>query len=86
MFMGCLNKGKKLDGYLSNNLFEPRSLVSRHDELASEMIRRGYNHKSPISLDDGIVLSEQKINPIISQMDLLSRCAACKKRWEEKCG
>lgn len=48
MFVGTINKGISVEGFLANNLIEPRSLHSRHNALAAEMLRRGYNHKSPL--------------------------------------
>ena len=38
MFLGTLKKRKKVDGYITNNLFEPRLLYQRHKNLAEEMI------------------------------------------------
>ena len=46
MFLGSLKKGKKVDGFLSNNLFEPMALYWRHKQLSLEMVDRGYKHKS----------------------------------------
>jgi len=48
MFMGSLNEGKSLKGYITNGLVELENIKTRHDELAKEMIERGYNHKSPL--------------------------------------
>ena len=31
---------------------EPENMKSRHDELAKEMIKRGYNHNSPYEQPD----------------------------------
>ena len=42
MFLGTLKKGKKIDGFLKNNLFEPRVLHKRHEELKEEMIKLIY--------------------------------------------
>ena len=36
MFAGHLKKKKRVDGYLRNNCFEPKSLVFRHEYLARE--------------------------------------------------
>ena len=82
MFLGALKKGSKLDGYLNGNLFEPRSLKERHDALASEMTRRGYNHKSPLTVDESLLqclgdACEIKIDREKASSDLFSRCEKC---------
>jgi len=51
MVTGSLKLKKKIFGYIRNNLLEPLSLLTRHQELVSEMTRRGYHHKSPIDVD-----------------------------------
>ncbi len=90
MFIGTINKGKKIDGYLKNNLLEPSSLIVRHEKLKDEMIRRGYNHNSKIKLiDDNKFLSDSEYFTFIdkekSKGDLLKRCKECSelnKRYE----
>jgi len=88
MFLGTLKKGKKIDGYLNNNLFEPRSLFQRHEDLKDEMIKRGYNHKSRMKdVECGCVLdlSTEKqyweIDKAVALEDLLSRCPECYSRF-----
>jgi hypothetical protein len=89
MFLGSLKKGKKIDGFLKNNLFEPMVLLQRHEELKEEMIRRGYNHNSDMCEEEcGCVLDlpdEKKyweIDKDAALQDLLSRCPECRKRYE----
>jgi hypothetical protein len=93
MFIGTLRKGKKIDKYLTNNLLEPLSLYKRHKEISLEMIRRGYNHNSPLSeIDACIVLylkSEQltwKIDKGKAAQDLIRRCPECKKNFKRRKG
>lgn len=62
---------------------EPEAMESRHDELAEEMIRRGYKHQSPFEQPDVSYLPEMKVNKEEALQDLLSRCEECKKRWRE---
>lgn len=90
MFLGTLKKGKKVDGFLKNNLLEPRHLFQRHEDLKNEMINRGYNHKSDITeLDCACVEdlpSEKKywkIHRGHALMDLLKRCPQCYFRYIE---
>jgi hypothetical protein len=91
MFLGTLKKQKKVDGYLKNNLFEPRTLFQRHEDLKEEMLRRGYNHKSNVrEVECGCVLDlpEEKqywkIDKEAALKDLLSRCPKCKERYDTK--
>jgi len=88
MFIGTLRKKIKVDGYLRNNCFEPRSIFLRHKLLVEEMLSRGYNHKSPIEECDCecvLNLSEEQqyweIDVDLSLKDLLSRCPECMKNY-----
>ncbi len=89
MFLGTLKKRKKVDGYIQNNLFEPRMLYQRHKELAEEMIKRGYKHKSPLCESDCaciLDLTEEKqywkIDKEAALKDLLSRCPECCSKYD----
>jgi len=63
---------------------EPSSMLIRHDELAEEMLRRGYNHKSPYYMPDISYLPEEirnsKVDINKSIEDLIDRCEDCKLR------
>jgi hypothetical protein len=87
MFVGTINKEIGVSGYLADNLLEPLSLYTRHNELVEEMKIRGYNHKSPLpSVVDGILTVEQlavKIDRPASLAELLRRCPECRKRYNE---
>lgn len=65
---------------------EPSSMEKRHDELAKEMIRRGYNHKSPYKMPDISHLNEFektfKVDKNKSIKDLHNRCKKCKKLYK----
>jgi len=91
MFLGSLKKQKKLDGFFKNNLFEPRSLYQRHKDLADEMIKRGYDHKSDIREEEcgcifDLPIEKQywEIDREKSLKDLLNRCPDCNKRFMRK--
>ena len=86
MFLGSLKKKKKLDGFFKNNLFEPRILFQRHQDLSEEMIRRGYNHNSPMTEKDCFAISHLpehyqnwKIEREKALDDLIGRCEECRK-------
>jgi len=80
MFLGCIKKEISLKGYIEKGLVEIHNIKKRHDELADEMKRRNYNHKTPMENLDlpiiGFVNSEQNIS------ELKKRCSDCRKRIE----
>ena len=60
---------------------EPESMQERHDELAKEMVKRGFNHNSPYEQPD---LSHYNlfgftVNKEASLIDLYSRCDECRR-------
>lgn len=82
-------KGHKISGRLSPVVqIEPKSMKSRHDMLAEEMLRRGFNHKSPYEQPDlsSYSLEERfaEVDLKISEKDLLGRCETCRKRFQPK--
>lgn len=91
MFIGTLRKRRKVEGFLKNNLFEPRSLYQRHKELVEEMKRRGYNHKSPLTEVDCecvLNLTERQqyweIDKDQALYELIGRCPECSKNYMRK--
>lgn len=42
MFEGCIRLGKSIKGYLEKGFVDPKRIKSRHNELAQEMLNRGY--------------------------------------------
>ena len=84
MFVSSILKKKKLNGFLTNNELEPLSIVTRHDDLAAEMIRRGINHKTPLVLSQTDLENSFTMEQINVRIDkdksknlLLSRCSKC---------
>lgn len=67
----------------------PQDMKIRHDELVGEMIRRGYNHKSPYEMPDISYLPEEyknvKIDLSYNLLDLITRCLECHKRIMSFC-
>ena len=87
MFWGSIKKKLSMRGYLDNNLLEPLSLLERHDALVTEMLRRGYNHHSPLHFDTKVLQYlgtdiDWKINRTKAGVDLLSRCPLCLERFK----
>lgn len=78
MFVGAILKGTSLRGYIDKGLVETDKIKQRHDDLAKEMIRRGYKHCSPIEQVD--CKAEGQINTAKAAEELLNRCPECAKR------
>ncbi len=89
MFYEAIKNGRKVDGYVKNNLLEILSLKQRHDEVAEEMKRRGYRHNTPLEVDLQKInqysedIKNYKIDKDKSLQDLLLRCSKCRKRYDE---
>ena len=83
MFVGSINRGKSVKGYLEKGLLEVHSLYTRHEDLVKEMKRRCYNHKSEVdekwkfAEKIGIIDKEKNLS------ELMNRCSKCKRRYSE---
>ena len=86
MIVGSINKNKKLDGYIKNNLISPTNIIKRHNDIACEMIERKFNHKSnlPIfNLDEYVdSVKYAQINEESSLNELVTRCNRCREKYE----
>jgi len=59
---------------------EPMSMELRHDQLAKEMLRRGFNHSSPFIQPDLSYLEENERNAKVNiNNSLIDLCPECKK-------
>lgn len=80
-------KKHRIDGRILVNSIEPMSYKKRHDELAVEMLRRGYNHKSPLEEPDFSYLPPNqryvKVDKEKALKLLLERCPACAERYKQ---
>ena len=78
MFVGTLNKGIRIQGYIDGGLVEVENIISRHKKLAKEMQNRGFKHKSPLpdfeEYRAGTIDVEKNIE------DLVNRCSDCRLR------
>lgn len=91
MFIGSINKGINMKGFINNDLLEPLSIKSCHEIISREMIKRGYNHKSDLNeMDINNALKKlpkeylyHKINSENSLNELISRCSKCKELYYE---
>ena len=78
MFVASIIKGRSINGYIKDGLIEVHTLFERHDELVKEMIRRGYNHASPLSYVR--LYKSGKVNRDSNLVELARRCEACRER------
>jgi hypothetical protein len=79
MFVGAIYRNKFITGYINSCLVEVHNIEKRHNELAIEMTKRGFSHKSPIDWDDAKSKIEGKVDIAKSQRDLCFRCLPCDK-------
>lgn len=90
MLVSTINLGKRLDGFIANNLLELRSIRLRHQDIAAEMVRRGMNHNSPLrSFSIASYprhIKDYRVDINSSLQDLLGRCPACAARFNEQHG
>jgi hypothetical protein len=80
-------KGHSMEGRISPVVqIEPSAMQERHDALAKEMVRRGYNHKSPYEQPDISHYPARVVNAMVdtksSLKDLLSRCSECQSQYD----
>jgi hypothetical protein len=65
---------------------EPMSMLSYHNDIVIEMLRRGYNHKSAYIMPDLLYLPDHerlaKVDIELSKKDLMDRCPDCRKMIE----
>ena len=78
MTVGSMLKGKSLKGYLDKRLLFPGDIHFRHTALVVEMLKRGYNHLTPIPFVNGIQANNRDMVESISE--LTRRCPDCRKR------
>ena len=57
MLLGSMRRGKNIDGFLSGELVDPQQLFARHEELVTEMTRRGFKHTSSIDACECVSLA-----------------------------
>jgi hypothetical protein len=84
--VGMLTRKKSLTGYIKKGLLTPKLIGKRHDQLAKEIVKRGYNHLTPMIFEQELLdyLPEEQQNSKVdlqwSQTCLVLRCDRCKDR------
>lgn len=83
MLAGTLRRKKSIQGYTNKHLVEPTEIVKRHQQLAKEIDRRGYKHKSPLTPNDVPLRQWRQYIGVIdikaSEQELRRRCEKCFK-------
>ena len=82
MLLGSMRRGKNIDGFLSGGLVDPQQLFARHEELVTEMARRGFKHTSPIDATECGSLAARytgstSIKIAANAAELQRRCPEC---------
>jgi hypothetical protein len=84
MFVGAIDHGQSVRGYLQKGLLEVHSLYARHEELVKEMNHRGYNHFSDLDEKWKFANKSGFINRESNLKALVRRCPKCRKIVEER--
>ena len=87
MFIGAIAKGTSMLGFAKSGLLETRELYQRHDDLVTEMLRRGMNHNSPmpeVELPENVI--DATVDREWSLEVLLDKCKDCQDRYDQKYG
>ena len=77
---GSIRAGRSLGKLLTLRRVAPQLARSRHEVLVVEMLKRGYNHRSP--LPEFEIITEVELNPEENLRDLTDRCPECRRRVE----
>lgn len=82
MFIGTINHGNSIKGYLEKGLLEIHSLYNRHDDLVKEMKSRNYRHDSAIDKKWKQARNSGSVNKDKNLKQLINRCSRCRERYE----
>jgi hypothetical protein len=77
MFVGALNKGISIQGYIDKSLLEIHNLKLRHELLMKEMKKRGMKHRSRLPTFKEKV--QGSIDKEKNMIELSTRCEECRK-------
>ena len=80
--VGSILKKKNIKGFIDSGFFEIHNIISRHKQIAFEMMKRGMVHKSelPVNFEPFVLGS---IDREKSKKDLIERCPDCKTRIQK---
>jgi hypothetical protein len=80
MFVGCINRGMSIGGYVDGGLVDTSLIRRRHDSLAGEMLRRGMRHASPLPVYR--IKRQGGIDIPRNEQELFRRCGRCRERMK----
>ena len=80
MFVWNIDRKHSVKGYLTKGFLETHNLYCRHEELAQELTKRGYQHNSPLDAKWKRVKHAGSIDRKRSLEELVNRCAKCRAR------
>ena len=81
MFIGAIDRGYSVKGYLERGLLEIHNLYNRHEELVREMERRNYRHNSKIDKKWKQVERLGSIDKQKNRKQLVDHCSRCRERY-----
>jgi hypothetical protein len=81
MFVGVISKGRNLGRFVTDGLVDTGLIQIRHDQLASELIRRGGSHNSPLRYTDKLDVGRVDFNKSLAE--LKRRCENCRRNYAE---
>jgi hypothetical protein len=84
MFVGAIDRGQSVKGYLQKGLLEIHSLYTRHEELVKEMEHRGYNHLSDLDKRWKFANKSGYIDRRRNLEELVKRCPKCRRFFEKR--
>lgn len=83
MIQRRLSKGFRLVNFVAfSSTVEPKRLRERHDQLAAEIVRRGYSHNSPLEEPHTKDLKPYEYNARVNKylsVEQLMKCDKCRK-------
>jgi len=82
MFAGSIRLGKNIAGFIAKGFVETDKIKSRHDDLAVELKKRGFKHKSPMEAFD--IVANGKVDVQANLVSLSTRCVMCRMRIDFK--
>jgi len=81
MFVWNIERNHSVKGYLDNGLLETHNLYARHEELAQELRRRGYQHNSELDARWKRSKKAGAVDKKRSLEQLIDRCTTCRERY-----
>ncbi|MBP2144454.1 hypothetical protein J2127_001637 [Methanococcus voltae] len=89
MLLGSLKRKRQITKHVEFDQVEVDTIKERHDELAKEMISRGYNHKSDLEdvsphikhLPKDILQKKADRGNVIHYLLYVKHCSECRKRF-----